>query len=210
MFGRGVLSRKVENKLSVPVPARGGRGALGTRRRGRPRRLRALADDRSLTWQENVVVSWTGMRGVVTLAAASGIPLTTIDGAPFPERATIQAIAFAVSVGTLLLQGLTLPLLIRWLRSSFEHDYVADAAETAKAEQIVHVAADEVLEQFAENPPQGLDAATLTNIRADDRTAFAGRRRDARPRVAHAARRGFLGALPRSARRAADGAYYRT
>ena len=164
MFGRGVLSRKVENKLSVPVPARGGRGALGTRRRGRPRRLRALADDRSLTWQENVVVSWTGMRGVVTLAAASGIPLTTIHGAPFPERATIQAIAFAVSVGTLLLQGLTLPLLIRWLRSSFEHDYVADAAETAKAEQIVHVAADEVLEQFAEHPPQGLDAATLTNI----------------------------------------------
>jgi monovalent cation/hydrogen antiporter len=165
MFGRGVLSRMVENRLSVPVSAQDARGALGSRRRGRPRRLRALADDRSLTWQENVVVSWTGMRGVVTLAAASGIPLTTIGGTPFPERATIQAIAFAVSVGTLLLQGLTLPLLIRWLRSSFEHDYVADAAETAKAEQIVHVAADEVLEEFAENPPQGLDAATLTNIR---------------------------------------------
>ena len=164
MFGRGVLSRKVENKLSVPVPARGGRGALGTRRRGRPRRLRALADDRSLTWQENVVVSWTGMRGVVTLAAASGIPLTTIHGAPFPERATIQAIAFAVSVGTLLLQGLTLPLLIRWLRSSFEHDY-SPTPPRRRAEQIVHVAADEVLEEFAENPPQGLDAATLTNIR---------------------------------------------
>ena len=56
------------------------------------------------------------MRGVVTLAAASGIPLMTVDGQPFPERATIQAIAFAVSVGTLLLQGWTLPLLIRWLR----------------------------------------------------------------------------------------------
>ncbi len=164
MFGRGVLSRKVEDKLSVPVPAQGGRGALGTRRRERPGRLRVLADDRSLTWQENVVVSWTGMRGVVTLAAASGIPLTTIGGDPFPERATIQAIAFAVSVGTLLLQGLTLPLLIRWLRSSFDDDYAADAAETTKAEQIVHVAADEVLERFAENPPQGLDAATLTNI----------------------------------------------
>ena len=202
MFGRGVLSRKVENRLSVPVPA------LGSRRRGRPRRLRALADDRSLTWQENVVVSWTGMRGVVTLAAASGIPLTTIGGTPFPERATIQAIAFAVSVGTLLLQGLTLPLLIRWLRSSFEHDYVADAAETAKAEQIVHVAADEVLEEFAENPPQGLDAATLTNIRLTIATAFAGRRRDARPRVAHAARRGLLGALPRGALRAADCTHY--
>jgi len=61
-----------------------------------------------------------GHARVVTLAAASGIPLMSVDGQPFPERATIQAIAFAVSVGTLLLQGWTLPLLIRWLGSSFE------------------------------------------------------------------------------------------
>ena len=81
-----------------------------------------VIDRRLLTWQENVVVSWTGMRGVVTLAAASGIPVITVGRSPFPERATIQAIAFAVSVGTLLLQGWTLPLLIRWLRPSFADD----------------------------------------------------------------------------------------
>ena len=39
MFGRGLLSRHVENRLSVPVPVRGGRGALGTRRRKRPGKL---------------------------------------------------------------------------------------------------------------------------------------------------------------------------
>ena len=165
MFGRGVLFRHVENRLSVPVPERGGRGALGTRRRKTAGRWSALVDRRSLTWQENVVVSWTGMRGVVTLAAASGIPLMTVEGDPFPERATIQAIAFAVSVGTLLLQGWTLPPLIRWLGPSFESDRASDDAETRKAEQIVHAAADDVLDGFTDSPPPGLDAVTLANIR---------------------------------------------
>jgi Na+/H+ antiporter len=165
MFGRGLLSRHVENRLSVPVPAIGGRGALGTRKRKRSARWSALVDRRLLTWQENVVVSWTGMRGVVTLAAASGIPVLTVEGEPFPERATVQAIAFAVSVGTLLIQGWTLPLLIRWLGPSFEADRVADDAETRKAERIVHDAADDVLGRFAAEPPAGLDAATLANIR---------------------------------------------
>jgi monovalent cation/hydrogen antiporter len=164
MFSRGLVSRHVETRLSVPVPIVGARGALGTRKRN-PGKWSAVIDRRLLTWQENVVVSWTGMRGVVTLAAASGIPLMTIDGQPFPERATIQAIAFAVSVGTLLLQGWTLPLLIRWLGPSFESDRVADDAETRKAEQIVHTAADDVLARFAAEPPAGLDAASLANIR---------------------------------------------
>lgn len=71
MFGRRVLSG-VERTLSVPVP-HGARGALGggERRASRLGRRLAMVDRRSLTWQENVVVSWTGMRGVVTLAAAS-------------------------------------------------------------------------------------------------------------------------------------------
>jgi monovalent cation/hydrogen antiporter len=165
MFGRGLLSRHVENRISVPVPVVGARGALGTRKR-KHGRWSALIDRRMLTWQESVVVSWTGMRGVVTLAAASGIPMLTTTGQPFPERATIQAIAFAVSVGTLLIQGWTLPLLIRWLGPSFEADRVSDDAETRKAEQIVHTAADDVLARFASDPPAGLDAATLANIRA--------------------------------------------
>ena len=164
MFGRGLLSRHVATRLSVLVPVVGARGALGTRKPNRGK-WSAVIDRRLLTWQESVVVSWTGMRGVVTLAAASGIPLMTTAGQPFPERATIQAIAFAVSVGTLLLQGWTLPLLIRWLGPSFEADRAWDGAETRKAEQIVHSAADDVLARFAADPPAGLDAATLANIR---------------------------------------------
>ena len=112
IFGRDKLSRHVESRYSVPVPAAGGRGALGTRRRARaPGRWRSLIDQRMLSWRENVVVSWTGMRGVVTLAAAAAIPPTTVTGEPFPERATIQAIAFVVAIGTLLIQGWTLPTL---------------------------------------------------------------------------------------------------
>jgi NhaP-type Na+/H+ or K+/H+ antiporter len=165
MFGRSELSRQVESRLSVPTPASGGRGALGTRRRGKPPgKWRALIDRRSLTWQENVVVSWTGMRGVVTLAAAAAIPVMTVDGEPFPERATIQAIAFVVSVGTLLIQGWTLPLLIRHLRLSTD-DSGYEREQTLQAERVVHDAADEVLTEFRANPPEGLDPRILTEIR---------------------------------------------
>jgi NhaP-type Na+/H+ or K+/H+ antiporter len=167
MFGRTKLSRQIESRLSVPVPARGGRGALGTRKRDKPKaKWRSLIDNRSLTWQENVVVSWTGMRGVVTLAAAAAIPVQTVSGEPFPERATIQAIAFVVSVGTLLIQGWTLPLLIRRLQlSRFSDDHAADREEELKAERVVHDAADEVLAEFRANPPEGMDPRVLLEIR---------------------------------------------
>lgn len=166
MFSRGVLSRQVEKRLSVPIPDGGGRGALGTRRRAKaPGKWRSRIDKRSLTWQENLVVSWTGMRGVVTLAAAAAIPATTAAGEPFPERATIQAIAFVVSVGTLLLQGWTLPLLIRRVDLSSDEEHLYAFAETAKAEDIVHQAANEVLAEFQANPPDGLDPRVLAEIR---------------------------------------------
>jgi CPA1 family monovalent cation:H+ antiporter len=166
MFGRSKLSSHVERRLSVPVPAGGGRGALGMRRRAKPPgKWRSRIDRRSLSWQENVVVSWTGMRGVVTLAAAAAIPVTTVSGEPFPERAAIQAIAFVVSVGTLLIQGWTLPPLISRLRlSRFSDDHAVDRGEELKAEQAVHDAAEEVLAQFRANPPAGMDPRVLAEI----------------------------------------------
>ncbi|CAN5687289.1 cation:proton antiporter [soil metagenome] len=166
MFSRGALSRQVEKRLSVPVPVSGGRGALGTRKRANPpAKWRARIDNRALSWQENVVVSWTGMRGVVTLAAAAAIPVTTAAGEPFPERATIQAIAFVTAIGTLLLQGWTLPLLIRRLDLSADDDQAYTFAETAKAEDVVHQAAEQVLADFRANPPDGLDPAALAQMR---------------------------------------------
>lgn len=168
IFGRNKLSSHVERRLSVPAPDGGGRRASGTRQRERaPGRWRSRIDRRHLSWQENVVVSWTGMRGVVTLAAAAAIPATTVSGEPFPERATIQAIAFVVSVGTLLIQGWSLPALIRRLRlSRFSDDHAADRGEELKAERVVHDAADEVLAAFRADPPAGLDPRVLEEIRA--------------------------------------------
>jgi monovalent cation/hydrogen antiporter len=60
-----------------------------------------------------IVISWAGMRGIVTLAAAFAIPETLPDGSPFPYRDLILLCAFAVVLGTLVLQGLTMKPLIR-------------------------------------------------------------------------------------------------
>ena len=68
-----------------------------------------------LSWPENIVLGWAGMRGVVTLAAAAGAPVVLTGGGVFAAREAIIPIAFAVAIGTLLLQGLTLPLLVKRL-----------------------------------------------------------------------------------------------
>ncbi|TAK69776.1 MAG: Na+/H+ antiporter [Actinomycetota bacterium] len=61
------------------------------------------------------VVSWAGMRGVVSLAAAFGLPQLMADGVRLPYRELVTVLTFFVVIGTLALQGLTLPLLIRRL-----------------------------------------------------------------------------------------------
>ncbi|TFB98689.1 sodium:proton antiporter [Cryobacterium adonitolivorans] len=111
-------------------PGRGGRtGPLG-RQGGRNNGHVTV-----LTPAENLLVSWTGMRGIITLAAAGGIPLTIASGAPFPGRTIIQTVAFIVAVGTLLLQGSTLPLLAKTLRidTSAEDAEVEEGRAAARA-----------------------------------------------------------------------------
>jgi monovalent cation/hydrogen antiporter len=66
-------------------------------------------------WQNVAIIAWTGMRGVVSLAAALAIPLTLPNGTLFPGRDYILFITFCVILATLVLQGLSLPLLIRRL-----------------------------------------------------------------------------------------------
>jgi monovalent cation/hydrogen antiporter len=61
------------------------------------------------------VIGWTGMRGVVALAAAISLPKFLNDGTPFPERNVIIFLTFCVIFVTLVLQGLTLPMIIRRL-----------------------------------------------------------------------------------------------
>ena len=60
------------------------------------------------------IVAWSGMRGVVSLAAALAIPLVIEGGEPFPNRDLIIFLTFAVIFSTLVLQGLTLRPLIKW------------------------------------------------------------------------------------------------
>jgi CPA1 family monovalent cation:H+ antiporter len=61
------------------------------------------------------IVAWTGMRGVLALAAAISLPTVLQNGAPFPQRNVIIFLTFCVIFATLVLQGLTLPMLIRKL-----------------------------------------------------------------------------------------------
>src|SRR5207247_5024610 len=66
-------------------------------------------------WQYPAFISWAGLRGAVTLAAALSLPLTTRSGAPFPERSLLIYLAFCVILATLVINGLSLPLVIRLL-----------------------------------------------------------------------------------------------
>ncbi|MGB0119427.1 MAG: Na+/H+ antiporter [Solirubrobacterales bacterium] len=73
----------------------------------------ALRFDTGDGWKERLVVGWSGMRGAVSLAAALSLPLTLDSGAQFEGREVLIFLTVAVIVSTLILQGLTLPLLIR-------------------------------------------------------------------------------------------------
>ncbi len=67
-------------------------------------------------WQRLFIVSWSGMRGAISLAAALSIPLMTRAGSPFPQRDLMIFLTFCVIVSTLLVQGLSLPWLIRFFK----------------------------------------------------------------------------------------------
>jgi monovalent cation/hydrogen antiporter len=91
-------------------------------------------------------VAWNGMRGAVTIAAALLIPLHTDAGIPFPGRDLIIFFAFAVVLGTLVVQGLSLPAVIRAL--GLEEDDGGDDAEEALARVRAAEAALERLDEL--------------------------------------------------------------
>jgi monovalent cation/hydrogen antiporter len=85
---------------------------------------------RMSNWRGAVFLSWAGMRGAVSLAAALALPLETDAGAPFPDRELILFLTFSVILATLVGQGLTLPYVIRIF--GLEDDGIDDR-EDAKA-----------------------------------------------------------------------------
>jgi len=86
-------------------------------------------------WQWVFLLGFVGVRGVVSLAAALAIPLTTTAGAPFPRRDLILFVTFGVIVLTLIGEGLVLPLVVRWL--ALPHD----AEDERRREQDAEIAA---------------------------------------------------------------------
>ncbi|MBD2754164.1 Na+/H+ antiporter [Spirosoma validum] len=70
---------------------------------------------RNVGYRAPIILGWSGMRGVVSLASALSVPLALQNGEPFPHRNLILFITFVVILVTLVVQGLTLPLVIRWV-----------------------------------------------------------------------------------------------
>ncbi|MGO2746135.1 cation:proton antiporter [Microbacterium sp.] len=110
-----------------------GRFEAPPQRRGREpltaEQMRKRLTEPTLDWKDNAVISWAGMRGVVTLATA----LAASDLAALDDKAShaIVVVAFIVTVATLLVQGLTLPLLIRQLEVAGDVDHDEDARAIA-------------------------------------------------------------------------------
>ena len=81
------------------------------------KRKKIIIDQEEETdWKNVLIVAWTGTRGVVSLATALALPFTMHNGEAFPKRHSILLLAFSVILITLFVQGLTLPLLIKWLK----------------------------------------------------------------------------------------------
>jgi monovalent cation/hydrogen antiporter len=107
--------------------------------------------DPSPPWQWPFVLGFTGVRGIVSLAAALAIPLTTDDGRPFPERGLILFLTFSVILVTLVGQGLMLPAVIRvlGLANAGEQELRANKIDELSARRRAIEAATELLDRLA-------------------------------------------------------------
>jgi len=79
------------------------------------KRKRKISADALLDFNNSIILGWSGMRGIVSLAIAIGIPKELEDGTPFPQRTVIIFISVAVVLMTLIGQGLTLPWIVKKL-----------------------------------------------------------------------------------------------
>ncbi|QEV20169.1 Na+/H+ antiporter [Streptomyces alboniger] len=98
-------------------------------------------------WRGPLIVSWAGMRGVVSLAIAFSIPLAMEDGGPFPARNLVLFLTFTTVIGTLVVQGLSLPWLIRVLKLP-GRDAQAQTLAEAQAQNAASQAAEARLEEL--------------------------------------------------------------
>ena len=77
---------------------------------------RRVSEDALLDFKNSIIISWSGMRGIVSLAVAIGLPVTLSDGTAFPQRSAIIFISVVVVLLTLIGQGLSLPWIVKLLK----------------------------------------------------------------------------------------------
>lgn len=125
-------------------------------------RVRAREGD--LSWKGPFVIGWAGMRGVVSLAIAFSIPMTVHGGEPFPERNLILFLTFTTVIGTLVVQGVSLPPLIRLLKFP-AHDVQAETLAEANAQAQASRVAEQRLDDLLADERNTLPAPLADRLR---------------------------------------------
>ncbi|HWJ90793.1 MAG TPA: Na+/H+ antiporter [Flavisolibacter sp.] len=106
-------------------------------------------------WKAPLIAGWAGMRGVVSLAAALSIPLLIAEGQPFPFRNLILFIAFIVILVTLVIQGLTLPWVVRKVDLEDHFSIIPEAKQEIIIQKKIAQTSLHLLEQkFGKDPVQ--------------------------------------------------------
>jgi CPA1 family monovalent cation:H+ antiporter len=128
---------------------------------------RKLRRKNRVPWQQTALIAWIGMRGADSLAGALAIPFLLPNGEPFPGRNLILLLTFCVIFGTLVLQGLTLAPLVRWL--GIEDDHVTEKEESlarlkANEAALAHVEEMEALHRTNPKTAERLRSEYLDRI----------------------------------------------
>ena len=136
--------------------------------------------DPSPPWQWPFALAFTGVRGMVSLAAALAIPLATESGEPFPDRDLILFLTFSVILVTLVGQGLLLPTVIRalGLANAGRREHHADRAEEFSARRLAIEAAIKRLDQLAAERGLSADIVQPLRMRHRDRLKHVADRSD--------------------------------
>lgn len=116
------------------------------------------------TWKGAFVIGWAGMRGVVSLAIAFSIPVTMHDGSDFGERNLLLFLTFTTVIGTLVVQGVTLPTLIRLLKLP-GRDAQAETLAEANAQAQASRAADKLLTDLLDDERNALPEPLADRLR---------------------------------------------
>lgn len=119
---------------------------------------RIRAREPETTWKAPVIVGWAGMRGVVSLAIAFSVPVGV------PHRNLILFLTFTTVIGTLVVQGLTLPPLIRLLRLPAKDTHAETLAE-AQAQSEASRAAEDRLTELLASPSNALPPPLAERLR---------------------------------------------